>query len=210
MLKRKVSTQSQITDLTKKLEKARSRVERERQRAKAAERKLSNRSLRSPVVEFRPQRPSTGLLADRFILDSPVPSPAQALQGQRNGEARWELLVEFGAYSSGEIAEHRSRAQNPYSFASRWRREGKIFSVPHLGKRLFPGFQFDPETLDPYPVVALVLAALPREEMSDWEVALWWTADNGWLDGRRPVDLMDEDPDAVVAAARRLAEPTPL
>jgi hypothetical protein len=211
MLGRKVSTRSQITDLTKKLENARVRIERERRRANAAERKLSDRSLRSaPLVDFRPERPSTSLLAERFILDSPVPTPAQALQGQRNGEARWEMLQEFGAYSSDEIAKRRSRAKNPYSLASRWRREGKIFSVSHMGKQLFPGFQFDPDTLNPHRIIAVVLSALPREDMSDWEVALWWTADNGWLDGRRPVDLIDEDPDSVAAVAKRLAEPTPL
>jgi hypothetical protein len=207
-----MSTKTEITNLTKQLKRTQSRLEKERRRANAAERKLSARKddEAAATVEFVPERPSTGLLAERFMLDSPVPTPAQALQGQRNSEARWELLQEFGAYSSEEIAKLRSRAKNLYSLASRWRREGKILSVPHLGKRLFPGFQFDPDTLDPLPVVAAVLAALPTDDMSEWEVALWWSADNGWLDGRRPVDLIDEDPEAVADAAKRLAEPTPL
>ena len=155
-------------------------------------------------------RVRTDALIDRILPDAPVPTPAQALQAQRNGEARWALMQEFGAYTSEEIAAHRSRAKNKHALANRWRSEGRVFSVDFQGQRLFPGFQFDLETLAPKPVVAEALAALPREEMSEWEVALWWTAANGWLGGGRPVDVMEDDEGAVVAAAVHLAEPSPL
>jgi hypothetical protein len=39
-----------------------------------------------------------------------------------------------------------------------------------------------------------------------WELALWFLASNGWLDGGRPVDLLKSDPEGVVEAARREAE----
>jgi hypothetical protein len=152
----------------------------------------------------------TDTLIDRMIPDAPVPTPAQALQAQRNSEARWALMQEFGAYTSEEIAEHRSRAKNRHALANRWRSEGKVLSVDFHGQRLFPGFQFDLETHAPRPVVADALAVLPRDEMSEWEVALWWASPNGWLGGARPVDVMGGDEEAVVKAASHLAEPSPL
>ena len=153
---------------------------------------------------------ATDVLIERMLPDAPVPTPAQALQAQRNSEARWALMQEFGAYTSEEIAEQRSRAKNRHALANRWRGEGRVFSVDFRGQRLFPGFQLDLETLAPKPVVAEALAALPRGEMSEWEVALWWTSPNGWLGGARPVDVMDDDEQAVVEAASHLAEPSPL
>ena len=153
---------------------------------------------------------STGELAEKMLPEVPVPSPAQALLAQRESEARWSLLEEFGAWTSEQIADNRSRAKNRHALANRWRAEGKVFSIEFRGQRLFPGFQFDAETYAPEPVVATVLGALPREEMSDWEIALWWTTANDQLGWRRPVDMLDEEPEALAAVAARLAEPAPL
>lgn len=36
------------------------------------------------------------------------------------------------------------------------------------------------------PVIEQVLHSLPTEGMSEWEVALWWTAGNIWLEGKTP------------------------
>jgi len=155
-------------------------------------------------------RPSTEELAERMLPESPVPSPAQASLAQRESQVRWGMLEEFGAFTSEELADQRSQAKNRHALANRWRSEDKVFAVELRGRRLFPGFQFDPETFAPEPVVADALAALPREQMSEWEVALWWVAADPWLDGDRPVDVMQEDPDSVVAAAAGLAEDSPL
>jgi uncharacterized protein (DUF2384 family) len=42
--------------------------------------------------------------------------------------------------------------------------------------------------------------------VSAWQAALWFVGPNGWLGSRRPVDLLESEPDAVVAAARREAD----
>jgi len=60
------------------------------------------------------------------------------------------------------------------------------------------------------PSVARVLAALPLRRMSATEALCWWTAPNGWLDGRRPLDVLAHDPNAVEQAAHRLSDSTPL
>jgi hypothetical protein len=155
-------------------------------------------------------RPSTDELAERMLPEVPVPSPAQATLAQRESQARWSMLEEFGAFTSEELADQRSQAKNRHALANRWRSEGKVFAVELRGRQLYPGFQFDPETFAPEPIVAEVLTALPREQMSDWEVALWWVASDPWLDGDRPVDLMREDPEMVTKAASALAEPSAL
>ncbi len=138
-----------------------------------------------------------------------MPTEAEARQARRNAEARTQLLQEFGAFTGEQIAEERSIAQNRHALAARWRKEGRLFGVPYQGQTVYPAFQFDAND-QLRSVVQDVLALLPREGMSDWEVALWWTAANGWLAGRRPVDLLGEEPEALVDAARRLAQPSPL
>ncbi len=97
-----------------------------------------------------------------------------------------------------------SSARNPSALASRWKAEGRIFAVSNKRADLFPVFQFDAHG-HPRPVIAEVLRHFTNE--SDWGKALWWTSPSGWLGGRRPIDVLDEDPDAVVEAARRSAEP---
>ena len=128
---------------------------------------------------------------------------------RRNAMRRAQLLQEFGALTGEQIAEERSRAANRHALAARWRKEGKLFGVPYRGQMLYPAFQFDDDGRL-RPVISDVLGALPRDEMSDWEVAYWWTAANGWLGGSRPVDLVETNPGTLVDAARRLGEPLPL
>ncbi len=82
---------------------------------------------------------------------------------------------------------------------------GGIFGIEDRGSILYPAFQFD-NTRRPKPVVAKVLQALGKR--GPWQVASWFTTPNGWLpDSRRPVDVMDTDPDAVVDAALKVTCP---
>jgi len=149
-------------------------------------------------------------LIEHMSAQAALPSEQAARQAQRNAQARAELLDEFGAMTAEEIGEQHSRARNRHALAARWRKERRLFGVAHQGRSLYPRFQFDPTSGALRPAIRDVLAALPTDRMSDWEVALWWTAANGWLGGSRPVDLLDDAPDEVVAAAARLGEPSPL
>jgi hypothetical protein len=135
-----------------------------------------------------------------------LPAPAALLQARRNADARSTLLAEFGGLRSGEVAElARSRAANRAALANRWRSEGRLVAVPVGDELLYPGFQFTPEG-KPHPAVGTALAELrSNPRVSDWQAALWFVASNGWLGGRRPVDLLDAEPDAVAEAARREA-----
>ena len=86
---------------------------------------------------------------------------------------------------------------------SQWKREAKVFSVRQSGIDLYPAFQFSDGA--PLPVIERILAILPKE-MSDWQVAMWFASGNGWLGGDEPQQRVS-DPDAVVVAAQRLADP---
>lgn len=139
------------------------------------------------------------------MLPATVPTPPAVLQARRNALAREKLFHEFGALTSVEVADLAgSRASNKAALANRWKQEGRISSVLHNGGAYYPAFQFDADGR-PLPVIAEVIRILGRE-VSDWELALWYMAANGWLGGRRPVDLLASEPDAVVKAAEREAE----
>jgi hypothetical protein len=131
------------------------------------------------------------------MLPTPIKSifSSAALQACRNVLARAELFKEFGAFTSAEVAD-----------LDRWKQEGLVFSVTYRGATYFPAFQFDAQGR-PLPVIADVIRHLGGEEKGEWQLALWFTASTGWLDGQRPVDLLECGPEEVAEAAERKAEP---
>jgi hypothetical protein len=153
------------------------------------------------------EREFAGLIERLMPERVEVPTPAVVLQARRNAEARTALLGEFGALRSAEVAEFAgSRAANRAALANRWRAENRVLAVPVGDELLYPGFQFTSEGR-PHPTVAAALAILRSQpSVSDWQAALWFVGANGWLGGRRPVDLVDEDPGAVEDAAWREVE----
>jgi hypothetical protein len=141
-------------------------------------------------------------LAEQLTPEPRVVSPAVVLQARRNAEARAQVDAEFGLLSSEQVAELvGSRSANRASAAYGLRSTGRIFSVTSGGVQRYPGFQFDPTAGQPRRGVTRTLQVLADAALSGWELALWFTSPTGLLDGHRPVDLLDTDPDAVVAAA---------
>jgi hypothetical protein len=145
-------------------------------------------------------------MIEAMLPAGPLPTSPAVLQARRNAEARLALIEEFGLLASADIARlAESRAKNTAALANRWKQEGWIFSVPYQGAELFPAFQFD-EDGRPLPVIARVLETLGRQSRG-WELALWFLAANGWLEGdKRPVDLVRSAPEDVAQAAEREAE----
>jgi hypothetical protein len=161
-------------------------------------------SLDSP--EFRSRAPAPGAEMMAVEANDPIePTVPMVLQDRRNAEARRELLTDFDQIAVRKTSQRSKRGRS----LNDWRRHGLVFGVAIRDEVLYPKFQFD-ENDEPRPVVERVLTALPTELMTPWEIALWWTSGNGWLDGQRPVDLMDKEPAAVVEAAAELAKPSPL
>jgi hypothetical protein len=105
--------------------------------------------------------------------------PTALLQVRRNVEARKRLLDEFGAVTSAEIADLAgSTADNRSATANRWRQERRIFGVRHQDVLYYPGFQFSGDGR-PLPVVRDVLDVFSEHGLTDWEIALWFTATTG-------------------------------
>lgn len=122
-----------------------------------------------------------------------------------NARLRARLLAALPMLTAAEVsARAGARGRNASEPASRWKREGRVLAVPQGGADLYPRFQFDAAG-EPLPVVRRVLAALPAA-LAPWPRLSWFASGNGWLGGRAPLDALD-DPDAVVEAARRLADP---
>ena len=124
-------------------------------------------------------------------------------QAQRNAAARAALADEFGLRSGADVAHAGgSHAQNRSAMADRWRTRSQVFTVQAGGKAVFPGFQFDTHGR-PRPVIAQILEVF-GDRLGGWELALWFTGNNDWLGGLRPVDALDSNAEQVVDAARRL------
>ncbi|WP_431635283.1 hypothetical protein ACQVBX_15840 [Dyella sp. KULCS107] len=87
-----------------------------------------------------------------------------------------------------------------------WSRAGKIFAIRVQSQELFPSYGFDPsDGFMPLKHLANVIKVLsPRK--NSWGIAIWFSAVNGVLGGKRPQDLIAERPSAVIAAARDEAQ----
>jgi hypothetical protein len=114
-----------------------------------------------------------------------------ARQARRLASAKRAILKEFGTL------------EKPGEDYERLKQERRIFAVTHQDVTYVPSFQFD-DMGRPYPAVARVIQLL-GEDTSDWGLALWFTAPNGWLDDKRPVDFLKDEPEEVVQAAQHEA-----
>jgi hypothetical protein len=83
---------------------------------------------------------------------------------------------------------HRSDAVNPHASVSRWQKEGKVFSILHSGRRLYPKYIFD-ELGNPLPAVQEVLNVL--DGYLPLRIASWFESTNAMLAGKRPREVID-------------------
>ncbi len=76
-----------------------------------------------------------------------------------------------------------------------------VFGFEWRGTLWIPMFQFDQCNLAIKQGSRLVLAEL-ASVFDGWALALWFVRPSLWLNSRRPIDLVDSNPLAVVQAAR--------
>lgn len=141
--------------------------------------------------------------AEPVVGARPAPPPSAAAELART--RRNELLAQERWLTSQQVATQargRTVESNPYEYASRLRREHRLFGARFRGSYLYPAFQFQPETGEPHPAVADLLARLP-DSSDGWVAALWLFQPTGKLGGARPADVFAHDPGAVIDAARR-------
>ena len=152
-----------------------------------------------------PGREGWDRLLDTLLLRLGAPAlGVEAELAVDNLELRRAYLAETPMLTAAQIHDISGlHSRNRSEPASRWKAEGKTFAIRMEGRNYYPAFQFQDGS--PLPAVKAVLAELP-ETMTQWQTALWFASTNGWLDGDRPQDCLD-DPARAVIAARRLAEP---
>ena len=142
-------------------------------------------------------------LVELYLADDPVAEARRAIETD-NARERARFLSDVACLTSKEIAKNAGhQAANASVTGSRWKQQGRIFSVPSRGSELYPAFQF--REGQPHPTVAKILRELPKQ-MSPWQIAFWFTSSNGWLRGAPPADRLDDE-EAVVKAAHRASEP---
>jgi hypothetical protein len=89
----------------------------------------------------------------------------------------------------------------------RWRKQGKLFSINHGGRELYPAFQLGPDGR-PLPIVAELLEILARvPDRTEWDNALWFAGESGWLDGKTPLELLQSEPELVTQGLYRYVKP---
>ena len=135
------------------------------------------------------------------LIDLPCPDEFFD-QAKRNSEYRAHFLKNFAALEAKNIHGLRgSAATNKSQLVGGWRTSGKIFCVQYEKRKLYPVFQFDLSG-NPKPVIGRILKAL-GPNMGPWQTAIWFTSANAYLKRKRPIDVLDTDPDSVVTAAEQ-------
>lgn len=104
----------------------------------------------------------------------------------------WLTAAEVGALADAGAA-------NPHAYASRLVKEGRVFAIERGGVRRYPHYAFDPLG-NVLPVLREVLQVFAG--WSAFRIASWFESASSALGGRRPRELLDSDPAAVIAAAR--------
>ncbi len=145
---------------------------------------------------------STSMLSQlTSLLAADLPSAEKDLVYD-NLSARSEYLDRTPVLTAAEIHDLSGLgSRNQSEPASRWQKEGNTFGIRVGRPYLFPAFQF----LDGRPREGLseILAALPKD-FTAWQKAFWFASGNGWLDGDKPEQRLD-DVSKVVDAARQLS-----
>ncbi len=158
-------------------------------------------STRGAKLVRSPQLAALRRLSEQLTPAVEVASSALTEQARRNALARAAFLKEVALLDASTVAEQAgSVAKNHRETASRWLREGRVFTIASRGRQLFAAFQFDDDG-HPRPVIAKVVAALRPKGLDGWPLALWWTTPHDELDYQRPIDLIDKGSPRVVEAA---------
>ena len=120
-------------------------------------------------------------------------------------EWRKRFMSENKCWSSADVArESGSSAKNQAAIASRWLQEKRIFSIIFEGKIWFPRLQFRDGR--PISAVANVIKAFP-EHATGWDLAYFFTTPNSFIGGRKPLELLKDDPKRLESLARSFANP---
>lgn len=90
--------------------------------------------------------------------------------------------------------------KNPSAALGKYKADGRLFAVPAGRRYLYPEFQFSEKDGRPKEALTAVLRMVP-EAARGWPLLSWFNASNVLLAGRKPLEVIDVDPEGVAAAA---------
>ncbi|HEY4211560.1 MAG TPA: hypothetical protein VGM84_08780 [Steroidobacteraceae bacterium] len=99
----------------------------------------------------------------------------------------------------GEWGGWRYATTSPYETLAQYREQGRLFAVRVAGNDLYPRFQFAQDGT-PLVAVADLLKVVP-DDARGWPLLSWFEAPNVLLSGRKPSEVLANDPEVVRAAA---------
>jgi hypothetical protein len=145
-------------------------------------------------------------MADKVRINVAPASPALDAARRR----RTELLVQESWLTGGQVHQQQQdgdpSSPGANNTASRLRRRGEILGAWNGREYLHPIFQFDRKTGRLMHEVKELLTLLP-EDPSGWRQAFWLFQPHAELNNKRPADLFQKDPKAVIAAAQSTFAP---
>lgn len=131
------------------------------------------------------------------------PQVARSVVAQEN---RWRRMEnEFGMLDSTEVAQELGNSATNRNNASQLVKDGKLLGVKRGNRTLFPKFEFDLAAGNVRPVISDVVQ-IAGDRWSGESLLQWFCAPNGYLDGRRPVDVIEDEVTLVSTARKSLAE----
>jgi hypothetical protein len=136
------------------------------------------------------------------LLPKEMPSPALLKEAKMMLRAKESVLRGADWLTAAQVASIAGLSEkNPSAQLHKWKRDGAIFAIRRNGVDYFPGYVLDPaRQYRPYRALKQVLEQL-KESKDGWGLAYWFQSVNSFLGGKRPMDMLAKNPDAVVAAA---------
>jgi hypothetical protein len=144
--------------------------------------------------------------------EEPVAAPASTeptpLEAAR--ERRTQLLKEEQWLDSGKVHQQQQggspTAPGANNTASRLRRKGELLGAWDGREYLHPAFQFDRDTGRAMHEMKELLDLLPKDP-GGWRQTFWLYQAHALLEGKRPADVFQSDPQSVLKAARSTFAP---
>lgn len=126
----------------------------------------------------------------------------EQVKDQQFGELSRATRAHGGLVTGDDVARRMGRHCNqPISALARLIVARRVLSLEWRSQLMLPMFQFNESDMSLRAPVHAALDEL-RCVFDDWELAMWFTQPNCWLQERRPVDLVVSDGEAVAHAAR--------
>ena len=154
------------------------------------------------LLRERHDRESLERLAEVLMPRRP-PSPRLLKEAAMLVQARKEVLESGDWLTAAEVAQLAGLStRNPSAQPNKWKKQGLIFAISHNGVDYYPGYGLDRDAgFRPLKAMAKVIEAFGGHK-DGWGMAYWFRADNSFLGGKRPQDVLATAPERVIAAAR--------